>query len=168
LLPVIGGVAVVILLCGVLGIWAGLPFLKEMLATATPTVTATLIPTATMVAPTATFPPPPTQPAVIPPTEIPLPPTEVPIVIPPSEIPSPTAAKTAFKVTVQNNISEPIWAFRDGTIMGTSPIPPGKYIWYLNIPAGQHYFRFCLDMSQSECVQENQVMVDQDITITVQ
>jgi len=173
-LPVIGIAALVFLVCFVGGALAGLPILKEMLATTTPTATPTftLTPTATMVIlpttvapvviPTATLPPPPTATIVIlPPT---LPPAPAPTLPPP---PTPTPVKTAFKVTIRNNESYPIYAFRNGTLMGTDPIPPGKYIWYLNIPGGQYMFYFCLDTFQSQCPIQKQVMVDQDVTINV-
>jgi serine/threonine-protein kinase len=173
LIPVIALLLFGFLLCGAAGVWAGLPILQELFGspTSTPTLTATLTetPTATIPAPTdlplpPTLPPAPTEPVVIPPTQPPPPPTLAPTEPPP---PSPTPQKTAFKVTIRNNESYPIYAFRDGTLMGSDPIPPGKYIWYLNIPAGLHNFRFCLDMSQGQCPYEKQVMVDQDITINV-
>ena len=169
-LPVIGITLLIVLLCFVGGVLAGMPILKEMLATATPTPTATLTltPTATLVIlpttavpvviPTDTLPPPP--PATI---EI-LPPTLAPTLPPP---PTSTPAKTAFKVTIRNNESYPIYAFRNGTLMGTDAIPPGKYIWYLNIPGGQYLFILCLDMYQSQCPIQKQVVVDQDVTINV-
>ncbi len=170
IIPVIGVALVIVFLCVAGGVWAGMPILKEMLATYTPTPTATLtltpttamviIPTtaAPIVAPTATLPPPP------PPTVPILPPTLEPTLPPP---PTATSAKTAFKVTIRNNESYPIYAFRNGSLMGTDAIPPGKYIWYLNIPAGQYLFSFCLDMSQTQCPIQKQVMVDKDTTISV-
>jgi len=170
ILPVIGIALLIVLMCIVGGVLAGMPILKEMLATATPTPTTTftLTPTATMliipttaapiVIPSATFPPPP------PPTIPILPPTLTPTLPPP---PTPTPAKTAFKVTIRNNESYPIYAVRNGSLMGTDPIPPGKYIWYLNIPAGQYLFSFCLDNYQMQCPIQKQVMIDQDTTINV-
>ena len=37
------------------------------------------------------------------------------------------------------------------------PIPPYKYIYYLNIPPGPHMFTFCLDPSMSNCPVTKQV-----------
>lgn len=171
LIPLIVGFLGVLFLCTMGGIWAGLPYLKDMITTATPTFTATLThtPTNTFIPPSATSPILPTLPPVVPPTEPQAPPT---IALPPSalptEIPTPTAVRTAFKVTIRNELPESIFAFRDNTLMGTDPIPPGKYIYYLNIPGGQHYFLFCYQMNMTQCPVERQVNVNDDITITVQ
>jgi serine/threonine protein kinase len=165
LLPLIGLMIGGLLLCGAVGVWAGWPILQEMFATAspTPTYTVTAIPTATIELPTPTLPPTATpEPIIVPPTEPP--PTLAPTEPPPA---TSTPERTSFKVTIRNNESFPIYAFRNGTVMGTDPIPPGKFIWYLNIPGGQHYFRFCLDLSQSQCPVEKQVLVNDDITIGV-
>jgi len=177
LLPVLGLLALAVLLCGAIGIWVSLPLLRQAFGSPTATSTATLVPTLTDT-PAPTLPPivvPPTE-APLPPTEAPLPPTEPPPppTAPPTEAatlpppPTDTPAKTAFRVTIRNNKADPIYAFRDGALMGTDAIPPGRYIWYLNIPYGQRLFRFCLDPFQSQCFDEKQIMVDDDITITVQ
>jgi serine/threonine protein kinase len=179
LIPVIGGVVAIVLLCGAIGAWAGFPVIKEALgiytATPTPTITMTetLVPTPTaepttvpiVVPPTASIvQPSPTQPP--PPPPPPPPPTEVPT-LPPPPSPTPTKVRTAFRVTITNGIGAPVFPFRDRTLMGTEPIPPGKYIWYSNIPAGPHTFTFCLDMQMRQCVSERQIVVDDDVSITV-
>jgi hypothetical protein len=177
LIPVIGGVVVIVLLCGVVGVWAGFPIIKEAFGiytdtpTSTVTATATIPPTPTPEQATATIVVPPTVPVVqpsetsLPPTEPP-PPTEAPT-LPPPPTATPTQQRTAFKVTITNGLGAPIFPFRDGTLMGTDPIPPGKYIWYLNIPAGPHHFVFCLDMFMNQCVSDRQLVVNDDVSITV-
>ena len=101
---------------------------------------------------------------MVPPTELPPPTIFIPTQPPPE---TPTPKRTAFKVTVRNNLSYYVWVYRNWTLKGTDPIPPGKYIWYLNIPAGQHTFQFCRDMFASECVAEKIANVNNDITIVV-
>jgi serine/threonine protein kinase len=171
LMPVIVLVGVAILICGAVGVWAGLPILQELFGTAspTPTLTATLTetPTATLAAPTATSEPTFTLPPVIPPSDTPLPvlPTDIPT---PEIIFTPTAPRTAFTVTIRNLMGFPIYTFRNGTLMGTDPIPPGMFIYYLNIPAGQQVFRFCVDIRMTQCPEERQILLDEDITIAVQ
>lgn len=100
-----------------------------------------------------------------PPTDTPLPsntplPTDTPA-------PTPTPPRTAFTVTIRNNLGYPIYAFRDGTLMGTDPIPPARYIYYLNIPAGVHIFYFCSNINGTDCTERREVNVNQDLTITV-
>ena len=167
LIPVLAIVAVAAVICIAAGGWAYSAFMDAYLATSTPTLTATFTSTltATPVTPAPTQPLPPTEPPPLPP-----PPTftNVPPIVPTMPPPdTPTSARTAYKVTIRNNLSDPIYAFRNSTLMGTAPIPPGKYIWYLNIPVGEHAFKFCLDMAASDCVAEKYATVDQDITISV-
>ncbi len=108
------------------------------------------------------------------PTETPLPsptpaPTDTP---PPTPTPPPTATliptsrPTAFKVTIQNNLGFPVYAFRDGSLMGTDPIPPRMYIFYRGIPAGAHTFTVCQTPNGGACRPARQVDVQQDLTIT--
>jgi serine/threonine protein kinase len=101
--------------------------------------------------------PPPTH--TPPPTQTPAP-TNTPA-------PSPTPLRTAFTVTIRNNLGYPIYAFRDGQLMGTDPIPPARYIYYLNIPAGVHIFYFCANINGTDCTGRREVNVNQDLTITV-
>jgi len=175
LLPLIVGVVLLIFLCGVIGVWAGSSFLGGILglSTETPTATLTQTPTETPLPPTplppTPLPPMPEMPTAEPPVVLPptMPPPPLPPTEPPMPVPSDTPARTAFKVTIMNNSGNPIWAFRDGTLMGTDPIPPGKYIWYLNIPAGPHQFVFCLDMGGNQCPYGKQVNVKGDVTVNV-
>jgi hypothetical protein len=138
-----------------------------MLASATPTLTET----ATAL-PTDTAPPAPTQPpaematdtavptATLPPTLPPPPPTATPL-------PSPTPQPSSFTVTIRNNQNFEIYAFRDGQLMGTDPIPPAHYIYYRGIPPGSHEFTFCADMERNYCPVVKHVVVNQDMTIAV-
>lgn len=79
----------------------------------------------------------------------------------------PTTAPSSFKVTIQNNLSFEIYAFRDNRLMGTDPIPPGMYIWYRGIPPGQYNFQFCRDQKATNCPYTKTVNVNQDLTINV-
>lgn len=177
----IGGVAVIAVLC-VVGLAAGLPVLKDMLGTQTPTATATF--TATAVPPTDTAVPPPPLPTAtlpeavpssptLPPPPPPPPPQPTQFIIP-TVVPLPTqppitptkSGQYGFKVTIHNNKSYPIYPFRDGKVMG-GPIPSLKYIYYLNIPPGPHVFTFCLDSAMSNCPVTKQVNVDKDLDINV-
>lgn len=180
-IPVIaaGGAGIMLLVCGMLIAIAALPSLSRMFTPAKPTDTPT--PTYTLTAtsagisaspaapntqapgglmasdtPLPTFPPPTDTP-------IPLPPTEPPTPVPPTRTPQPNF----FTVTIRNNLSYPIYAFRNNTIMGTDPIPPGRYIWYRSIPLGAHVFRFCRDDRMMQCVEQRQINVDQDLTIAL-
>jgi len=162
---IIGVVVAALLLCAVVFVVVGLPLIQgEPTATNTntPTLTATITQTSAPVI-LPTIPPPPTEPPSIPPTEPP-PPTEAPII--PSPTPPPQMP-AFFKVTIYNNSGAPVYAFRDGQIMGTDPIPPGKYIWYKSIPPGPHVFFFCADPIAKRCFGEKQVMVDKDLDIYV-
>jgi len=100
-----------------------------------------------------------------PPTHPPLP-TNTPL---PSDTPAPTPTppRTAFTVTIRNNLGYPIYAFRDGRLMGTDPIPPARYIYYLNIPAGMHIFYFCSNINGTDCTERREVNINQDLTIAV-
>lgn len=169
------GVIVVgaLLSCGVI-VAFGAPLVSDLFgedtatptATYTATVTSTLLPTDTpiVIPPTEipTIPP-------LPPTELPIPPTEAPPIPTDTEvfIPSPTVLQTRFTVTIRNNLGYPIYAYRNGKLMGTDPIPPGKYIWYLNIPGGMHQFTFCADAQMTQCPHTIQVLVDRDLEIGV-
>lgn len=82
--------------------------------------------------------------------------------------PPPTATRASwFTVTIRNNTANPFYAFRDGRIMGTDPIPPARYIYYKSIPPGAHTFSFCLDLQGRNCFETRHVTVEQDLTITV-
>jgi hypothetical protein len=174
----IGALAVIVVLCGI-GVGAGLPVLKDLLGTQTPTPTATFtattipptetaVPTAPLPSPTlpeaiqASATPPPPPPAQ--PTQIVIP-TVVPLPTQPLVPPSPTATY-GYKVTIHNNKNFPIFPFRDGRSMG-GPIPAYKYIYYLGIPPGPHTFTFCLDPNQSNCPYTRQVNVDKDLDINI-
>ncbi len=174
----IGALAVIVILCGI-GLGAGLPVLRDLLGTptATPTVTFTataLPPTETVVPteplPSATLeqviqatdtPPPPPPPPQ--PTQFAIP-TVVPLATQPLVQPSATAY--GYKVTIHNNKNYPIFPFRDNRTMG-GPIPPYKYIYYLNIPPGPHTFTFCLDPQMSNCPFTKHVNVDKDLDINI-
>ncbi len=134
---------------------------------------------------TATNPPPPTDtplPVVapvatlVPPTAPPAPPSPLPVEIPtlvPSDTPAPlptlvptrTLPVGFFTVTMRNRLGFPAYAFRDGVLMGTDPIPSGMYIFYRNIPAGRHSFTMCRTQSGNSCQESKFVNVDQDLTI---
>jgi hypothetical protein len=70
-----------------------------------------------------------------------------------------------FVVTIRNNLSFPVYAFRDGILMGTDPIPPRMYIFYRSIPAGRHVFTVCRSPNGTDCRDSKTVVVDQDITV---
>ena len=176
----IGAIAIIVVLCGI-GLGAGLPILKDMLGTQTPTPTATFTPTAipptetpvptlplpspTLAEPVQASPtPPPPPPPPPPPTQITIP-TVVPLPTQPPITPT-VSGQYGFKVTIHNNKANPLYPFRDGTPMG-NPIPPYKYIYYLNIPPGPHVFTFCLDPGKSNCPVTKQVVVDKDLDINV-
>lgn len=181
-IPVVaaGGAGLMLLVCGMLIALAALPSLRAMFtsadSSATPTATFTLPPTsagivASPVAPghtqapggaMASDTPLPTLPPL--PTETPVPPPPTPE--PPTSAP-PTQLPNFFTVTIRNNLSYPIYAFRNGVIMGTDPIPSGRYIWYKGIPLGMHVFVFCRDDQMFNCGEQRQVNVMEDLTITV-
>jgi hypothetical protein len=94
---------------------------------------------------------------------------------PPMATPAPTdtllpptaTTATSFTVTIRNNSANPFYAFRNDRIMGTDSIPPRRYIYYKSIPPGAYTFRFCLDLEGLDCFETRQVVIDQDLTISV-
>lgn len=170
------GIGAGLVLCVILAAIIAVPILGSLGSTATPTITqliASATSTFTVIPPSATSAnvvasPPPAQFIA---TDTP-PPTATP---PPTNTPPPTATRAptdtpmanSFKVTIRNNLGNNIYAFRDGRLMGTDPIPPGRYIWYSGIPRGTYTFSFCTDPNMGHCVAQKKVTVDQDLTINV-
>jgi len=170
----IGAVAVLAIVCGI-AVGAGWPILQDLFGTQTPTASATLtftptsppptntfalpasLPTATLIEPTSTEPPPPPT-AIIIPTVAPLPTL--------AEATPTRVGQYGFKVTIHNGKSVPLYPFRDGQMLG-NPIPPMKYIWYLNQPAGPHIYSFCVNPNMTNCAADQQVMVDKDLDIYI-
>lgn len=166
------GLGACLLVGGAAAFFAGRGLLA---ASATPSATLVMAATNTPLPPAAT-PQPPTAASVQGelPTETPQPtpaPTNAP---PPTATPPPpptttataTPRPTAFKVTIQNNLGFPVYAFRDGSLMGTDPIPPRMYIFYRGIPAGPHTFTVCQNPNGTACRPTRRVDVQQDLTVT--
>ena len=178
----IGAGGALVLLCLFAAFGAGLGWAGGWFATPTPKNTATFTPTATFTAlpsPTTalvlpTLPPlptqpPPTQPA--PPTQAPPPTaTQPPPTIPPVPTlpppPTPTTKPSVVTLTIWNFKAAPLYAFRNGVLMGTNAIPPNGYIWY-RIPPGQYQITLCVQPDYTQCVYDQVVNVDQDMEIKV-
>ncbi len=177
--PIMAGIGLAIAACllvsGAVAYFFGQSLLQLPSA---PTSTATLPPSATLpasAAPAGSIVSPTGQSQVMPPTDTPTPtntpaptntplPTTTPV---PSDTPAPTPTRvqTAFTVTIRNNLSFPVYAFRDGQLMGTDPIPPRTYIFYRNIQTGPHTFTVCQTTTQSNCQEGRKVNVDRDLTV---
>ncbi|MFM8322146.1 MAG: serine/threonine-protein kinase [Chloroflexota bacterium] len=122
----------------------------------------------------ATLPPRPSQGALStntpPPTAPPQPsPTRAPSDTPPpspTRPPTRTPAPSSFTVTIRNNLNFPVYAFRDGVLMGSSAIPAHMYIYYRSIPPGRHSFTVCQTPSGQICQDTRQVDVQADLTIS--
>ncbi len=161
----------VLFLCAGLAVAGGLFFLNGFTAL-TPTPTSTLVATLTATSPPAdTQPAPPTEPAGLMITDTPTPtntplPTDTPRPTP-TRLPTNTPMPSSFTVTIRNNLGYPILAHRDGSLMGTDPIPPGMYIYYKGIPPGPHNFTFCRYDQPSKCPYNRTVNIDSDLTIAV-
>lgn len=184
LVPALIGLGVIV--CLVISGGAAYFLGNSLFASPTPIVLPSLAPTLTPVPATAiATAAPPTAPApqeftpisqpgslASTPTQVILPtiaPTQIPPTatrVPPTPLPPTTPPRTAFTVTIRNNLGYPVYAFRDGQLMGTDPIPPRMYIYYRNISAGVHVFFVCQTMAMQKCQDQRQVNLTEDLTIT--